>query len=185
VRVATTLFAVGLVLAACDRGPVDAVVDTTIDAAVWREDGRRIAATLPRAVGTFQASEGADAFATSYATGPVFGGSCTYAEHDRQLTLRIEAGNIRSQLARDEQSRPRTGEAAPSFTTIEVTVHGAPGVLRSSALGQISETRLVLDRRYIVTLRVAPSKNYDESLELAETLDLGRLSSLVLDGVSR
>ena len=181
-RVAASLLYVCLSAAACDTGPVDSVTDTTLDAALWREDATRIAATLPRTVGTFAASEGASSFSTSYSTGPVFGASCTYADHDRQLTLRIEAGNIRSHDPGNEG--PHVGTGKPALQSRDVSVHGAPAVVRFSEVGRESEVTFFVKRRYRVILRLVPASNPDEGVSLAEAVDLGPLASLVLGGVA-
>jgi hypothetical protein len=63
-----------LFVAACTGdAPLDTIADTSLSPSVWRADGEKVRAVLPIAIGTFKPSEGADAFATSYGTGPVFG----------------------------------------------------------------------------------------------------------------
>jgi hypothetical protein len=178
------LWAALLVLGACDRdGPLDTIADGTLDAAVWRADGERIAGALPRRVGAFVPLEGADPFFTSYATGPVFGASCTYADGPRQLVVRVEGGNIRSRASAALDAHSTAADA--KFVGHEAAVHGRPAAVRWNEGGRAGEVSFVVARRYLVQVRLVPAASEAESLAVAEALDVSPLESLSLDGVSR
>jgi len=172
-------------LLACDREtPLDTVVDTAVDPAVWHADAQKIAAVLPPRVGTFVPSEGADPFTTSYGSGPVFGASCAYADGARQLTVRVESGNIRSRAT--TALAPRAGATSDTKSvTRAATVHGRPATQRWDAIGRLGEVTFLVARRYLVHLRLVPAASDAEALALAESIDLGPLEALALDGVTR
>jgi hypothetical protein len=179
------LVAVALLSDACDSDtPLDTVADTSLDAAVWRADSQKIAATLPARVASFAPSEGADPFYTSYSAGPVFGASCAYADGDRQLIVRIESGNIRSRATAALDLRGEAGTDG-RFVSREVKVHGHPALQRWSAGGRVGEVTFVVARRYLVEVRLVPAANDSEALSLAESMSMASLASLTLDGVTR
>jgi hypothetical protein len=179
------LVAAALLAGACDSdSALDTVADGSLDAAVWRADSRKIAEALPRRVGSFVPSEGADPFYTSYGTGPVFGASCAYADGGRQLVVRVESGNIR---ARAFAALDPGGEAGtdPKFAARASKVHGRPALQRWSADGRVGEVTFLVARRYLVQVRVVPGSNDSEASSLAESIDVGPLERLTLDGVTR
>ena len=179
------LVAVALLAGACDsETPLDTIADTSLDAAVWRADSRKIAATLPARVASFAPSEGADPFYTSYGAGPVFGASCAYASGDRQLIVRIESGNIRSRAMAALDPRGEAGTDA-KFVSRQVKVHGRPALQRWSDGGRVGEVTFLVARRYLVEVRVVPAANESEAISLAETIDVTALEGLTLDGVTR
>lgn len=168
--------------AACDRdGAIDTITDTSLDPAVWRADGQKVSGALPRVVTSFKPSEGADAFATSYRTGPVFGGSCTYADGARQLVVRVESGNIRERAATLAKGHANPGE---SFVTRDATVHGKHATVHWNGIGKTAEVIFVLQRRLLVQLVLVPAKGDEEIVQLAESMDVGPLEALVFDGVN-
>jgi hypothetical protein len=184
VRSVSPLVALALALAACDRdGPLDTVSDSTLDAAVWRGDGQKISAAMPHAVGAFVPVEGVDAFSTSYSTGPVFGASCTYGDGARQLTVRVESGNIRVHAA-SLDTRPGVVASDSGFVTRQAVVHGRPAALRWSEKARTGEVTFLVQRRFLVEVRVSPATSADEAVSLASSIDLAPLESLVLDGVT-
>jgi hypothetical protein len=172
--VSTLLLPLGLT--ACDRtSPIDSVPPgVEQDAGVWLADAKKISATLPRAVGSFVPTEGADPHVTSYSTGPVFGSSCVYADGARQLVVRIESGNIRARASMAME--PDAGSHA-------ATVHGVPALIHWSEVGRMAQVTFVLSRRYLVELRLVPASSESEAVRLAEAIDFGPLQSLRLDGV--
>jgi len=174
---------VAAVLAGCDdQTPLDSVADLTTDGAVWRADAQKIAATLPQRLATFAPSEGVAPFYTSYATGPVFGASCTYADGDhRQVTVRVETGNIRSRASAALDARALAADT--KFVTHEARVHGLPAVQRWSSGGRVGQVAFLVARRYLVEVRLVPAASEAEAMSLAEGIDLGPLEALVLDGV--
>jgi hypothetical protein len=175
------LLALLVALAACDHGgPLDTVADTTLDAAVWHEDASKILAVLPKVVAAFKPSEAAAPFNTSYRTGPVFGASCTYADGSRQLVVRVESGNIRERFAALAKGHANPGEA---FVTKEATVHGQKAAVHWNGPGRTADVVYVLQRRFIVELRVVPAVSDEEVVQLAEDMDITPLTGLVLDGV--
>ncbi|HEY3816342.1 MAG TPA: hypothetical protein VGL81_04180 [Polyangiaceae bacterium] len=167
-----------------DATPLDTVADTSLDPGVWRADSRKIAAVLPARVGSFVPLEGADPFYTSYGAGPVFGASCTYAEGDRQVIVRVESGNIR---ARARAALDPGGEAGtdPKFQSHAAKVQGRPALQRWSDAGRASEVSFLVARRYLVQVRVVPATSDSEASTLAEAIDVKPLESLALDGVTR
>lgn len=171
------VLALSLPLTACDKtSPLDTVpAGVEQDAGVWLSDAKKISATLPRAVGSFVPTEGADPFFTSYSTGPVFGSSCAYADGHRQLVVRIESGNIRARAsaAMEADAGSHAG-----------TVHGVPALIHWSEVGRTGQVTFVLSRRYLVELRLVPASGEAEALHLAESIDFAPLQSLTLDGVS-
>jgi hypothetical protein len=168
-------------LAACDRdGPLDTIADLTTDAAVWHEDASKILAALPKVVASFKPIEGAAPFSTSFRTGPVFGASCTYGDAARQLVVRVESGNIRERFDALAKGHANAGEA---FVTREATVRGQKAVVHWNGLGQTADLVYVLQRRFIVELRVVPARGDDEVVQLAEAMDVAPLMALALDGV--
>jgi hypothetical protein len=179
------LVAVACLSTACDSDtPLDTVADTSLDAAVWRADSRKIAAALPGRVASFVPSEGADPFYTSYGTGPVFGASCAYAEGARQLIVRIESGNIRSRATSALDPRGEAGTDA-RFVARPTKVHGRPALQRWSDGGRVGEVTFLVARRYLVQVRVVPASNDSEALSLAEAIDVTPLEGLTLEGVTR
>ncbi len=179
------LAAVAVVSAGCDdESPVDTIADTSVDAAVWRADARKLAAALPARVGSFAPSEGADPFNTSYGTGPVFGASCAYADGERQLIVRVESGNIRSRATAALDPRGEAGTDS-RFETRAAKVHGHPALQRWSGGGRVGEVTFLVARRYLVQVRVVPAANESEASSIAESLDVGPLERLALDGVTR
>ena len=178
------LLRVGLALAlvACDKSAaIDTVADAGLPAAVWHADADRVALALPKRVGAFLPSEAAEPFSTSYATGPVFGASCTYADGPRQLTVRIETGNVKARAAAALDLR--SGAKGPR-TPHETTVHGRPAVARWDASARAAEVTFVLSRRYLVDVRLVPASGDGEATALAEAVDLAPLESLSLDGLT-
>jgi hypothetical protein len=174
-----------LVAAACeDDSPLDTVADTTADAAVWRADSQKIATVLPQRLASFVPTEGADPFYTSYGAGPVFGASCAYVQGDRQLTVRIESGNIR---ARANAALDPRGEAGTDgrFVSRPVKVNRHPALQRWSSGGQVGEVTFLVARRYLVQVRVVPAANESEATSLAESIDTTALEGLTLEGVTR
>ncbi len=170
-----------LALPACDRdGPLDTVADTQADPALWHEDAARILAALPKVITSFQPSEAAAPFNTSYRTGPVFGASCTYAEGSRQLVVRVESGNIRERFATLARGHANAGE---SFVTREATVRGQKAVVHWNGPGRTADVVYVLQRRFIVELRLVPARSDDEVVQLAEAMDVTPLTAVVLAGV--
>jgi len=177
------LFAAAALLAGCDSdGAIDTIADTRADPAVWRADGQKISGALPRVVASFKPSEGADAFFTSYRTGPVFGGSCDYADGARQLVVRVESGNIRERAATLAKGRANPGE---SFVTLDATVHGSRAKVHWNGLGKTADVVFVLQRRLLVQLVLVPARSQDEIVQLAESMDVAPLQALVFDGVIR
>jgi hypothetical protein len=174
---------VALALAACDReSPLDTVADPTADAGIWRADAERIAGALPRRVASFVPTEGVDPFYTSYGTGPVFGASCAYADGDRQIVVRVESGNIRSR-ARAALDLPIAASDS-AFVAHQAKVRAYPAVQRWSSGGRVGEVTFLVARRYLVRVRLVPATNESEVRNLAETIDLGPLEGLALDGVT-
>jgi hypothetical protein len=168
-------------LVACDtEGPLDTVADTSADAALWHDDATKMVAALPGVVASFKPSEAAAPFNTSYRTGPVFGASCTYAEGSRQLVVRVESGNIRERFATLARGHANAGE---SFVTRDATVHGHKAIVHWNAPGQTADLVYVLQRRFIVELRLVPARTDDEIVGLAEAMDVNPLTTLVLAGV--
>jgi hypothetical protein len=169
----------GLVtVAACDKdGALDTVADSGLPSAVWRADAERIATALPKRVRSFAPSEAAEPFSTSYATGPVFGASCTYADGRRQLTVRIETGNVKVRAAAALDVRAEAGPAP-----YEATVHGRPAVVRWDPSAHTGRVTFVLARRYLVDVRLDPAAAQAEAVSVAEALDLAPIEALVLDG---
>lgn len=168
-------------LAACDGdGPLDTVIDTGADPAVWHEDAAKVLDVLPKLVTSFKPSEAAAPFNTSYRTGPVFGASCTYADGPRQLVVRVESGNIRDRFATLARGHANTGE---SFVTHDATVHGQRATVHWNGPGQTADVVYVLQRRFIVELRLVPARSDDEVVQLAEAMDVAPLTALALAGV--
>jgi hypothetical protein len=169
-------------LTACTGdGPLDSVSDTRLDSSVWRADGQKIAAALPRAVGDFKASKDPDPFWTSYGSGPVFGADATYAEGSLEMVLHVESGNIRQRAVTAEHGHANPGE---SFTTSEVTVHGKRAVLHWNGTGKTGDIVFVVDRRFLVQMRLMPSKSSSDIVTLAEGFDVAPLRALVLEGTT-
>ena len=180
---AVVLFACLAVLAACTGdGPLDTVSNTALDSSVWRGDGQKIAAALPRAVGDFKAPKDPDPFWTSYGSGPVFGADATYAQGSREIVVHVESGNIRQRVASAEHGHVNPGE---SFTTTEVTVHGKRATLHWNGVGKTGDVVFVVDRRFLVQMRLMPSKSADEIVNLAEAFDVSQLAALSLEGTNR
>jgi hypothetical protein len=177
----TLVVALALVFApACDRSSaVDSVTDFTMDAGVWLADARAMAGALPRQLGGFVPAEGADPFFTNYSSGPVFGASCAYAESGRQLVVRFESGNIRLRAA------AALDAGAEGFRSSVATIHGVPATVRWSEIGRTGEVVFVYARQYLVQMRLVPAHDKQEIVKLAESLDLGPLDGLALDGISR
>jgi hypothetical protein len=175
---------VALAPACDDETPLNTVIDTTTDAAVWRADALKIAAALPPRVGAFVPTEGADPFFTSYGDGPVFGASCAYASGARQVVVRVETGNIRGRA--NAALDPR-GEAGTDtrFQSHALKVHGRPALQRYSGIGEVGEVRFLVARRYLVEVRVVPAANDAEAASLAESIDVSPLETLTLEGVTR
>ena len=164
-------------LAACDRdAPLDTVADPSADAGVWLADARKVSGALPRRIGSFEPAEGADPFSTTYATGPVFGSSCTYADGQRQLVVRIETGNVAHRAA-------TALEAAPGARAVRV--NGSPGVVRWTEASRVGQMSFLVARRYLVELRLVPANGDGEMIRIAESIDTAALTALVLDGVTR
>jgi hypothetical protein len=179
---AVVLFALLGVLAACTGdGPLDTVSNTSLDSSVWRGDGQKIAAALPRAVGDFKAPKDPIPFWTSYGSGPVFGADATYAEGSREMVVHVESGNIRQRAATAEHGHANPGE---SFTTSEVTVHEKRAVLHWNGTGKTGDVVFVVDRRFLVQMRLMPSTSSSEIVSLAEAFDVAPLRALVLEGTS-
>jgi hypothetical protein len=179
---AVVLFALLVAPAACTGdGPLDTVSDTTLDSSVWRGDGQKIAAALPRAVGDYKAPKDPEPFWTSYGSGPVFGADATYAQGSREVVVHVESGNIRQRVAGAEHGHANPGE---SFTTSEVTVHGKRATLHWNGVGKTGDVVFVVDRRFLVQMRLMPSKSADEIVSLAESFDVAPLRALVLEGTS-
>jgi len=179
------LVAVAILSGACDsETPLDTVADTSLDAAVWRADSRKIAGVLPGRVASFAPSEGADPFFTSYGAGPVFGASCAYADGNRQLIVRVESGNIRSRATAALDPRGEAGTDA-RFATRPARVHGRPALNRWSEGGRVGEVTFLVARRYLVEVRVVPASNDSEAISLAESIDVTLLEGLTLEGVTR
>jgi hypothetical protein len=167
---------------ACDSdGAIDTISDASVDPAVWRADGQKISSALPRVVASFKPSEGADAFATSYRTGPVFGGSCTYADGARQLVVRVESGNIRARAATLAKGHANPGE---SFVTHDATVHGGRATVHWNGIGKTAEVVFLLQRRLLVQMVLVPAKGEEEIVQLAESMDVAPLQALAFDGVN-
>jgi hypothetical protein len=182
--VRTVPLALLALLAACGRpGALDTVADTSADPTVWRGDAQKIASVLPTKIGAFAPSEAADPFWTSYRTGPVFGASCVYAEAGRQLTVRVETGNIAARAATALDPKPGPDDRPTGSEVREVTVKGAPGVSRWDERGRTGEVTFVVARRYLVQLRLVPGATAGETMALAEGIDVGPLAALALDGV--
>jgi hypothetical protein len=168
-------------LGGCDRdGPLDTVADSTLDAAVWHDDAMKMLAVLPRVVTSFKPTEGAAPFNTSYRSGPVFGASCTYADGPRQLVVRFEGGNIRERFATLAQGHANAGEA---FVTRDATVKGEKATVHWNGPGQTADVVYVLQRRFLVELRLVPARSDDEVVQLAEAMDVAPLGALALVGV--
>lgn len=180
--VTATVAAVALAaLSACDGdGPLDSVIDTGADPAVWHEDAAKVLGALPKVVTSFKPSEAAAPFNTSYRAGPVFGASCTYADGPRQLVVRVESGNIRDRFATLARGHANAGE---SFVTHEATVHGQKATVHWNGPGQTADVVYVLQRRFIVELRLVPTRSDDEVVQLAEAMDVAPLTALVLAGL--
>jgi hypothetical protein len=175
---------VALALGACDRdSPVDTIADTSLDAAIWRADGEKVAGALPKRIGAFVPVEGADPFFTSYATGPVFGASCTYAAGSQQLVVRIESGNIRARATAVLDAHAGTKSDA-KVVGHEATIHGRPAAARWNEGSHAAEVGFVVARRYLVQVRLVPAVSEAEAVAVAESLDLTPLRSLELQGVS-
>jgi hypothetical protein len=180
-RVRVALLVTTLWIGACGRpSGLDTVVDTSADPGVWRADAQKIGGVLPKAVGAFTPSEAVDPFSTSYRAGPVFGASCVYASGGRQLMVRVETGNIAARSVAALTSKPEADGWSPSR---ESTVKGAPALVRWSEKGREGEVTFLVDRRYLLQLRLVPAANEGETVTLAEAFDVGPLASLVLDGV--
>jgi hypothetical protein len=180
VRIAMLAIAGGLAVACDNDGPLDNVADVTLDAAVWQSDATKILAVLPQVVASFKPSEAAAPFTTTYRTGPVFGASATYADGPRQLVVRVESGNIRERAATLAKGHANRGEA---FVTTEVTVHGQKASVHWNGVGKTADVVYVLQRRFIVELRVVPAISDDEIVHLAEAMDIGPLQTLSLEGL--
>jgi hypothetical protein len=184
--VARALLFGGIVVAtACDdETPLNTVIDTSVDAAVWRADALKIAGVLPARVASFVPTEGADPFFTSYGDGPVFGASCAYASGSRQVVVRVESGNIRARANAALDPRGEAGTDA-RFQSHAIKVHGRPALQRYSGIGEVGEVRFLVARRYLVEVRVVPAANDAEAASLAESIDVGPLEALALEGVTR
>ena len=166
-------------LPACDReAALDTVAVDNVDAGVWLADARKVSGALPPRIGSFVPIEGADPFFTTYATGPVFGSSCTYADGGRQVVVRIESGNIRARA--DAALDAGSGSGAHIRT-----VHGKPALSRWNDTSRAGEVTFVVARRYLVQVRLVPGTSEGEVLRLAEAVDTAPLEALVLDGVKR
>jgi hypothetical protein len=166
---------------ACDSdGPLDSVIDTTANPSVWHDDAAKILDVLPKVVTSFKPSDAATPFNTSYRTGPVFGASCTYADGPRQLVVRVESGNIRERFATLAKGHANAGE---SFVTREATVHGQKATVHWNGLGLTADVVYVLQRRFIVELRLVPARSDDDVVQLAEAMDVAPLTALVLAGM--
>lgn len=177
---AVLLFAsVGVLVACTGDGPLDTVSDTALDPSIWKADGEKVAASLPRAVGDFKAPKDAVPFWTSYGSGPVFGADATYAEGPRELVVHVESGNIRQRAATAEHGHANPGE---SFTTTEVTVQGKRATLHWNGIGKTGDVVFVVDRRFLVQMHLMPSKSSDEIVHLAEAFDVASMRALVLEG---
>ncbi|HEX8789919.1 MAG TPA: hypothetical protein VF765_03135 [Polyangiaceae bacterium] len=180
---AILLFALLAAPAACTGdGPLDTVSDTAIDPGVWRGDGQKIANALPHALGDFKAPKDPAPFWTSYGSGPVFGADATYAQGSREVVVHVESGNIRQRAATAEKGHANPGE---SFTTSEVTVQGKRATLHWNGIGKTGDVVFVVDRRFLVQMRLMPSNTSDEIVHLAEALDVAPLRALVLEGTTR
>jgi hypothetical protein len=167
---AVLLFASLGALAACTGdGPLDTVSDTALDPSVWHADGQKIAAALPRAVGDFKAPKDSVPFWTSYGSGPVFG-------------VHVESGNIRQRAATAEHGHANPGEA---FTTTEVAVQGKRATLHWNGIGKTGDVVFVVDRRFLVQMRLMPAKSSDEVVQLADAFDVAPMRALVLEGTQR
>ena len=180
---AVVLFACFGALVACTGdGPLDTVSNTTLDSSVWRADSQKIAAALPHAVGDFKAPKDPDPFWTSYGSGPVFGADATYAQGSREVVVHVESGNIRQRVANAEHGHANPGE---SFTTSEVTAHGKRATLHWNSVGKTGDVVFVVDRRFLVQMRLMPSKSADEIVSLAEAFDVSQLPGLALEGTNQ
>ena len=175
-------------MAACDReAALDTVADSRADPAVWKDDADKIAGALPRRVGAFAPSEGVDPFHTSYATGPVFGASCVYADGARQLAVRVESGNVkaRAEAALDAHPAHPASSADAKVISHEASVHGHAAVVRYQAAGRSGEVSFVVARRYLVQVRLVPAASEAEAVATAEAVDVSALDGLSLQGVTR
>lgn len=180
---ALVLLAILVPAAACTGdGPLDTVSDTTLDPSVWRGDGQKIASALPHAVGDFKAAKDPAAFWTSYGSGPVFGADATYAQGSREVVVHVESGNIRQRAATAEHGHANPGE---SFTTSEVTVQGRRATLHWNGIGKTGDVVFVVDRRFLVQMRLMPSNASDEIVRLAGSFDVAGLRALSLEGTAR
>ena len=163
-------------------GPIDTVSDTTLDPGVWHADGQKIGAALPRAIGDFKAPKDPVPFWTSYGTGPVFGVDATYAQGSREVVVHVESGNIRQRAAAAEHGHANPGE---SFTTSEVTVQGRRATLHWNGIGKTGDVVFVVDRRFLVQMRLMPANASDEIVHLADAFDVAPMRALVLEGTNR
>jgi len=177
---AVLLFALALGVSGCGRErALDTVADTSTDPGVWRADAQKIAGALPARIGAFTPSEAVNPFWTSYRTGPVFGASCVYASAGRQLMVRVETGNIAARSVAALDPKPEGDGPAGR----EMTVKGSPGVARWSEVGREGAVTFLVDRRYLVQLRLVPASAEGEAASLAEAIDVAPVRGLVLDGV--
>lgn len=172
----------GALVACTGDGPLDTVSNTTLDSSVWRADGEKVAAALPRALGDFKASRDPAPFWTSYGSGPVFGADATYAQGSREVIVHVESGNIRQRVATAEHGHANPGE---SFTTSEVMVQGKRATLHWNGTGKTGDVVFVVDRRFMVQMRLMPSSTSDEIVHLADAFDLAPLRVLTLEGTNR
>jgi hypothetical protein len=182
VRAVLLIASLGALAACTGDGPLDTVSNTGLDPSVWRGDGQKIAAALPRVVGDFKAPKDADPFWTSYGSGPVFGADATYDEGSRELVVHVESGNIRQRAASAQHGHANPGE---SFTTSDVTVQGKPATLHWNGVGKTGDIVFVVDRRFLVQMRLMPSKSSDEMVQLADAFDAAPMRALELEGTSR
>jgi hypothetical protein len=172
----------------CERdGALDTVADPHADPSVWKADADKVAGVLPKRVGAFAPSEGADPFHTSYATGPVFGASCIYADGARQLAVRIESGNVKARAGVALDAHPGSPASATDRQVVshEATVHGHAAVVRWQPAAKTGEVSFVVSRRYLVQVRLVPAASEDEAVATAEAVDLSGLDGLALQGVTR
>jgi len=180
-----------LLTPACDRdGALDTVADPRADPAVWQADADKVAGALPKRVGAFAPAEGADPFHTSYATGPVFGASCVYADGARQLAVRIESGNVKARAGVALRAHPASSassaySADPKVVSHEASVHGHAAVVRWQPTAKIGEVSFVVARRFLVQVRLVPAASEDEAVATAEAVDLSGFDGLSLQGVTR
>lgn len=182
-RAVVLLAVLGATTAACTGdGPIDTVSDTRLDPSVWRADAQKIVAALPRAVGDYKVSKDPDPFWTSYGSGPVFGADATYARGSTEMTVHVETGNIRQRVGEAEHGRANPGE---SFATSQVTVHGKRAVLHWNSIGRTGDVVFVVDRRFMVQMRLMPSKSANDVVGLAEAFDVAPLQSLSLEGTTK